>query len=1068
MDENFSQDNFIYMDEEDAKNFELITVVLEKASTDSGFGIAISGGREGASQRGGDTGILVSDVVAGSPADTLLNLGDILIAINGTNVENVEHGFAVDLLRSMKKTVYLLLKRRRNSVQKNKRESMQNINLTVPSYANYRANDRLNVEQDASDQDSHYGSVENIQTDCGTTDNYKELTLCLSKNKKGFGLYLGNIVFIKDKVDGTSAAESNLKIGDIVSTINDTPIECCRSTDEVLSLIKKSGKKLKLGIIRPNLRWLPSPLAEKTAYYTKAETSKNLRRTASSSDRLTPAKKFETREHLSKNIKTPTTNELDRSVRCQSIGPTEDFPQLQRSQSISPTRPIKKGYSTNRFEANNVKAQQRPTYRERKISKVQDTYDTEQIIPIINDVHRKHYNRPRSSSTSVALRDTRAIKIMNVGEHMGVQLIGGNKSGIFVSAVMENSPADLAGLRIGDQIIIVNDIDFRHVTREEAVIVLLSMKNEPVIMNCINKIPSNKAITYIFLAYERVKYQQGDEFYIRVNFNYLKPNNPRELILRKGELLIIRDTMYGGTIGSWSGVKISLSCEPGESGVVPNKARAEQLALKFKAEEQKNKEMKRRLRPRRQSMLNTRSEYQSQDKLDSTSFNEEMIQIPAYQKVVKKIADFKRPVILIGDASDLYRDYLKTQLPYEFDYAVSKNNDYKKSDKNLSVKLYNIRKIISSGKHCLLDISCEGIEMLHHINIAPIVILIRLVDKKMANEFRTAVVNMVYGRNQDCIDKKESRRINKYGLNFYKKHSTYLNAIVEILDQPVDQVYIELLDIIRARQNDEIFVSADEQIDENIINSFILKETNYSSGISSNSESCTEDEESLYSRNGDDKVFKINKYESSTTSTSQKYNNKNNYDTSENNDDKGRIIDIKYKEDKNNSNLRSNLSSYTTTSSSATTYNKQTNSKNYTDSKEQRKNIELSLNAVLRIPADTQGGLTESSSTKVSVYVPPGSFNPDEHNKEIFIKIFLPKETTNQISNNEESSSTPIIVCGPEGIKFSRPIEIRIPFNEKSNENIESKIKITPDFYSDSSQWKKLSLNYPGSYGNTF
>lgn len=37
-----------------------------------------------------------------------------------------------------------------------------------------------------------------------------------------------------------------------------------------------------------------------------------------------------------------------------------------------------------------------------------------------------------------------------------------------------------------------------------------------------------------------------------------------------------------------------------------------------------------------------------------------------------------------------------------------------------------------------------------------------------------------------------------------------LKATLEIFDQPVDQVYIELLNIIRSRQNDEIFISTEQ------------------------------------------------------------------------------------------------------------------------------------------------------------------------------------------------------------------------------------------------------------------
>ncbi|KII62254.1 Tight junction protein ZO-2 [Thelohanellus kitauei] len=99
----------------EGQKYEHITVMLEKGLNEKSFGIAISGGSDSAVIRGGDPSIVVSDVIPGSPADSLvkyglirISVGDIIIAINGENVENVEHEIAVDMLRSLKKCVYLV------------------------------------------------------------------------------------------------------------------------------------------------------------------------------------------------------------------------------------------------------------------------------------------------------------------------------------------------------------------------------------------------------------------------------------------------------------------------------------------------------------------------------------------------------------------------------------------------------------------------------------------------------------------------------------------------------------------------------------------------------------------------------------------------------------------------------------------------------------------------------------------------------------------------------------------------------------------------------------------------
>lgn len=52
--------------------------------------------------------------------------------------------------------------------------------------------------------------------------------------------------------------------------------------------------------------------------------------------------------------------------------------------------------------------------------------------------------------------------------NLGISLVGGNAVGIFTHSVAHDSPADAAGLRMGDQILEYNGSDLRHATAEEA------------------------------------------------------------------------------------------------------------------------------------------------------------------------------------------------------------------------------------------------------------------------------------------------------------------------------------------------------------------------------------------------------------------------------------------------------------------------------------------------------------------------------------------------------------------------------------------------------------------------
>merc|ERR1712212_1065130 len=80
--------------------WEFTSVVLEKSSTRQGFGIAISGGKDNPHFKTGDTSILVTDIIKGSPADGTLRIGDKLISVNNKTVDGGSHKDAVLALKA--------------------------------------------------------------------------------------------------------------------------------------------------------------------------------------------------------------------------------------------------------------------------------------------------------------------------------------------------------------------------------------------------------------------------------------------------------------------------------------------------------------------------------------------------------------------------------------------------------------------------------------------------------------------------------------------------------------------------------------------------------------------------------------------------------------------------------------------------------------------------------------------------------------------------------------------------------------------------------------------------------
>ncbi|XP_029468686.1 tight junction protein ZO-2 isoform X2 [Rhinatrema bivittatum] len=92
--------------------WEQYTVTLQKDSK-KGFGIAVSGGRDNPHFENGETSIVISDVLAGGPADGLLQENDRVVMVNGTLLDNVPHSFAVQQLKKCGKTATLVVKRSR-------------------------------------------------------------------------------------------------------------------------------------------------------------------------------------------------------------------------------------------------------------------------------------------------------------------------------------------------------------------------------------------------------------------------------------------------------------------------------------------------------------------------------------------------------------------------------------------------------------------------------------------------------------------------------------------------------------------------------------------------------------------------------------------------------------------------------------------------------------------------------------------------------------------------------------------------------------------------------------------
>ena len=109
----------------------------------------------------------------------------------------------------------------------------------------------------------------------------------------------------------------------------------------------------------------------------------------------------------------------------------------------------------------------------------------------------------------------------------------------------------------------------------------------------------------------------------RAQFHYTASDED-ELPFRRGEVFHVLDTMNGGTIGSWRAQRVLPSGAETEVGIIPNKCRAEQLAIAQDLEAKKGANPKAKSgtlkRKDTKNQPPKKKQYQAADQLDETSF----------------------------------------------------------------------------------------------------------------------------------------------------------------------------------------------------------------------------------------------------------------------------------------------------------------------------------------------------------------------------------------------------------------------------------------------------------------
>ncbi|XP_055360678.1 tight junction protein ZO-2-like isoform X1 [Betta splendens] len=819
--------------------WEQYTVTLHRDAK-MGFGIAVSGGRDNPNVDNGETSIIVSDVLQGGPADGLLFENDHVIQVNAIPMDNVPHSFAVQSLRKCGKVAKIMVKRPRKvavhslkqppSPSGESREyapsthyydadndngwyrdeardhTSDNKGYLEPQYkggqdynqrgkSRGRSQDRSSPSPDRSRRDGSRGRALDSSADRqryrsrgrSPGDSYrmedkyerggvggryrsrdrlndpspepsrelepleKPVNVLLVKNRPSeeYGLRLGSQIFIKQMSStGLAAKDGNLHEGDIILKINGTVTENL-SLHDAGKLIEKSRGKLQLVVQRDQRQILVRipPLADSDS------DNDDISEMESYHSYSPPEERRSRQSDLSSHSSNERDNHREESTRTPKM-----------SAMASPFRVPVDPQAFTELDKDPPPPQEPPGSA---------AVTTPKILL-----------RPSPEDEKIYGPNTVMVNFQK-GDSVGLRLAGGNDVGIFIAGVQEGSPAEEEGLRVGDQILKVNNVDFQGVVREEAVLFLL-------------EIPKGEVITILAQSKPEVYNDilvsgRGDSFFIRTHFEYEK-ETPQSLAFSRGDIFKVVDTLYDGKLGNWLAVRVDKDKQLLEKGIIPNKSRAEQMSSVQSSHKVVVGDRADFWRLRGQRSLKRKDLRKSRENLSGQTL---ATRFPAYERVVLREAGFRRPVVLFGPIADAANDRLASEMPDLFVIAKTEPKDAGSEKSSGVVRLNTIRQIIEQDKHALLDVTPKAVDTLNYTQWYPIVIFFNPDSKHGVKAMRQRVIPS---------SNRSARKLYEQAVKLRKTCGHLFTASID-LNSSNDAWYGSIKDTVREQQMQPVWVS---------------------------------------------------------------------------------------------------------------------------------------------------------------------------------------------------------------------------------------------------------------------
>ncbi|XP_017847322.2 tight junction protein ZO-2 isoform X11 [Drosophila busckii] len=766
-----------------------------------GFGIAVSGGRDNPHFANGDPSIAVSDVLKGGPAEDRLQVNDRIITVNGVSLENVEYATAVQVLRDSGNTVTLVVKRRvplnvanTNPAQHQHSHSMSSVGMGLSNGMSngtgLAGSQAPSAVMSSMSQPNSLNSSLVQQNGSGVglgSHMGQPIKVTMTKNSKkdDYGIVLGCRLFVKEisskAREQLTANGYSLQEGDVITRIHNTNCGDSMSLKEAKKIIDGCKERLNLVVLRD--------ITNQSALVNQLNNSTHLQQSnaqlyashqaqvSSCSNNLDDAYLPGGASYSSQNlyVQPPTRTSNGPSVngnglndeksnltpRGRSRGPLMDGVSLQQlDRPVSPT---------NGARARVDEPPRPPPPRAAQ----EDFYSS----------RRQLYEERQSA-------EPRFISFQKEGS-VGIRLTGGNEAGIFVTAVQPGSPASLQGLMPGDKILKVNDMDMHGVTREEAVLFLLSLQDR-----------IDLIVQYCKEEYDEVvTNQRGDSFHIKTHFHCDNPSKG-EMAFKAGDVFRVIDTLHNGVVGSWQVLKIGRGHQEMQRGVIPNKSRAEELATaQFNAtKKEMNANESRGNFFRRRRSTHRRSKSLSRENWDDVVFSDSISKFPAYERVVLRHPGFVRPLVLFGPVSDLAREKLAKDYPDKFCTPLQQDDDKSSAvngaGKCRIVRLSHIRDIMDRGKHALLDITPNAVDRLNYAQFYPVVIFLKTDSKHVIKQLRHGLPKAAH---------KSSKKLLEQCQKLERVWSHIFSTQIVLNDE--DAWYRKLRDAIDLQQSGAVWMS---------------------------------------------------------------------------------------------------------------------------------------------------------------------------------------------------------------------------------------------------------------------